>query len=49
MRVTLKIWRQDGPTAGGRFETHQVDDVSEDMSFLEVLDTLNERFGVQYW
>ena len=43
MRVTLKIWRQDGPTAGGRFETHQVDDVSEDMSFLEVLDTLNER------
>jgi len=43
MRVTLKIWRQDGPSSAGTFETHQVDDVSEDMSFLEVLDTLNER------
>ena len=43
MRVTLKIWRQDGPNAAGTFETHQMDEVSEDMSFLEVLDGLNER------
>ncbi|MGC1273345.1 MAG: succinate dehydrogenase/fumarate reductase iron-sulfur subunit [Planctomycetaceae bacterium] len=41
--VTLKIWRQSGPEADGRFETFRVDDVNPDMSFLELLDTLNER------
>ncbi len=43
MRVTLKVWRQAGPDQPGRFETHQLDDVTEDMSFLEMLDVLNER------
>lgn len=43
MRLTLKVWRQDGPRAAGRLETYPCDDVSEDMSFLELLDTLNER------
>ena len=43
MKVTLKVWRQDGPRAPGAFETHDVDDVSPDMSFLEVFDVLNER------
>ncbi len=43
MRLTLEVWRQ--PTAGapGRFKTYQMDDVSPDMSFLEMLDVLNER------
>ena len=40
---TLKVWRQDGPDAAGRFETHTVDEVSEEASFLELLDVLNER------
>ena len=43
MRLTLKIWRQDGPDATGGFETYTVDDISEDMSFLEMLDELNEN------
>ena len=35
--------RQDGPTAPGAFHTYEADDISEEMSFLEVLDVLNER------
>ncbi|MCG7321591.1 MULTISPECIES: succinate dehydrogenase/fumarate reductase iron-sulfur subunit [Arsenicicoccus] len=42
MRITLKIWRQAGPAAKGALATYQLDDISEDMSFLEVLDVLNE-------
>jgi len=43
MRLSLRIWRQAGPDAPGRFELHSVADVSPDMSFLELLDVLNER------
>ena len=43
MRVTLQVWRQDGPDSPGGFKTYQVDDISEEMSFLEMLDILNER------
>jgi succinate dehydrogenase / fumarate reductase, iron-sulfur subunit len=43
MRVTLKIWRQDNPAAAGGMVTYQLDAVSEDMSFLEMLDVLNEE------
>ena len=43
MRVTLQVWRQPGPGARGRFETYPMDDVSPDMSFLELFDVLNER------
>ena len=39
----LKVWRQAGPDAAGRFETHHIDEVSEEASFLELLDVLNER------
>ena len=42
MNLTLQVWRQAGPNAPGRFETYEMDDVTEDMSFLEVLDLLNE-------
>ncbi|WP_128772694.1 succinate dehydrogenase/fumarate reductase iron-sulfur subunit [Actinomyces oricola] len=43
MRVTLDIWRQDGPRAGGRFETHVVEDAEPEMSLLELLDRLNDQ------
>jgi succinate dehydrogenase / fumarate reductase iron-sulfur subunit len=45
MRITLTVWRQPGPDAPGQFETYDVDDVSPDMSFLEMLDVLNERLN----
>ena len=41
--LTLRIWRQSGPDDAGRFETHQVDEISAEASFLELLDILNER------
>ena len=43
LSLTLEIWRQSGPDDAGRFETHQVDGVSTHLSFLEMLDLLNER------
>jgi succinate dehydrogenase / fumarate reductase, iron-sulfur subunit len=42
MKLNLKIWRQAGPTAAGRLEAYTADDVSPDMSFLEMLDVVNE-------
>ena len=45
MRITLSIWRQSGPDDDGHMETHQLSDVSPDMSFLEMLDHLNERLA----
>ncbi|NBP52767.1 MAG: succinate dehydrogenase/fumarate reductase iron-sulfur subunit [Actinobacteria bacterium] len=41
--ITLKIWRQSGPNDGGHFETYKVDEISDEASFLEMLDYLNER------
>jgi succinate dehydrogenase / fumarate reductase, iron-sulfur subunit len=43
MNLTLHVWRQTDPTDDGRFETYRADGVSEHMSFLELLDTVNER------
>lgn len=43
MRIILKIWRQDGPAHAGRMVSYRLDDVSPDMSFLEMLDVLNEH------
>ena len=42
MRLTLRVWRQTGPDAPGRFEIYVASDVSPDMSFLEMLDVVNE-------
>jgi succinate dehydrogenase / fumarate reductase, iron-sulfur subunit len=42
VNLTLRVWRQAGPDAPGRFETYQVT-VSEDASFLEMLDLVNEQ------
>ena len=43
MKLKLKIWRQAGPEDSGQFEMHDLDGVSEDCSFLEMLDLLNEQ------
>ena len=42
MNLTLKIWRQKNSKAKGVVETHKLNDVSPDSSFLEMLDVLNE-------
>ena len=42
MKITLHVWRQSGPDAAGRFERYERGDVSPDMSFLELLDVVNE-------
>ena len=43
MKLTLHVWRQKNAKAGGRFVTYDANDVSPDMSFLEMLDVLNEQ------
>ena len=42
MDLTLRVWRQEGPDDEGRFETYGAAGISEDMSFLEMLDIVNE-------
>jgi succinate dehydrogenase / fumarate reductase iron-sulfur subunit len=43
MKLTLKVWRQKNNQDKGRFETYDLDGVSEHMSFLEMIDVLNEK------
>ncbi|MER0479286.1 succinate dehydrogenase/fumarate reductase iron-sulfur subunit [Streptomyces sp. Edi2] len=43
MKLTLRIWRQQHADAPGALSTYEVDGISPDMSFLEMLDTLNEE------
>ena len=43
MNLTLKVWRQQNASSKGRFETYQVSDISSEMSFLEMIDVLNEK------
>lgn len=47
MKITVRVWRQDGPEAEGKMVPYEVDEVSEHMSFLEMLDVLNERLTMQ--
>ena len=42
MKLTVRVWRQSGPDAEGRLVDYPVEDASPDMSFLELLDVLNE-------
>lgn len=42
MKIKLKVWRQKNAQDKGGFKTYDLDDVSEDMSFLEMFDVLNE-------
>lgn len=41
--LTLKVWRQSGPDGEGRFESHQIPEISDEASLLELIDILNER------
>jgi succinate dehydrogenase iron-sulfur subunit len=43
MKLTLHVWRQAGPDAPGKLVRYEATDVSPDMSFLEMLDVVNER------
>ena len=43
MNITLKVWRQESASQPGRFEMYEAPGISPDMSFLEMLDTVNER------
>jgi succinate dehydrogenase / fumarate reductase iron-sulfur subunit len=45
--LTLKLWRQAASTAAGGFETYDVPDISPEMSFLEMLDIVNDRLTVE--
>lgn len=47
MTIHLKVWRQAGPDAPGRFVDYTVEDANPHMSFLELLDVLNERLMTQ--
>jgi succinate dehydrogenase / fumarate reductase, iron-sulfur subunit len=43
MNLTLRVWRQAGPNAEGALKEYQAKDINPDMSFLEMLDVVNER------
>lgn len=43
MNLTLKVWRQNNATERGRFETYNAQNISPDMSFLEMIDVVNEH------
>ncbi len=43
MKLTLKVWRQKNKNDKGRFDTYLIDNIIEDMSFLEMMDVLNEQ------
>ncbi|MGJ3509935.1 succinate dehydrogenase/fumarate reductase iron-sulfur subunit [Enemella sp. A6] len=47
MRVELEVWRQDGPSTPGAFETHVIEDATPEMSLLELLDRLNDQLVEQ--
>jgi succinate dehydrogenase / fumarate reductase iron-sulfur subunit len=43
INLTLKVWKQKNKSSKGRFETYAVNNISTEMSFLEMFDVLNER------
>ena len=43
INIKVRVWRQAGPKAKGAFETYELNHVSVDSSFLEMLDVLNEQ------
>jgi succinate dehydrogenase / fumarate reductase iron-sulfur subunit len=47
INLTLKIWRQKGSDAKGALETFQATDISTDMSFLEMIDVINEKLTLE--
>jgi len=47
INLTLKIWRQKGPDARGKLETYKANDIPTDMSFLEMIDVINEKLTLE--
>src|SRR5271170_3112197 len=47
MTLNLKIWRQTGPNDQGRFMDFVAKEISDDMSFLEMLDVVNQQLIIQ--
>ena len=47
INLTLKVWRQKGPNVKGRLETYYANDISTDMSFLEMIDVVNEQLTLE--
>jgi succinate dehydrogenase / fumarate reductase iron-sulfur subunit len=47
MQLTLKIWRQENADSTGKMVSYQIDNVSPDMSFLEMMDVLNEELMIK--
>ena len=47
MNIKLKIWRQKNANAKGKFENYTLEDVSPEMSFLEMMDALNMKLIIQ--
>lgn len=47
IRLTLKVWRQEGPKTKGRLETYEARHISTEMSFLEMLDIVNEQLTLE--
>jgi succinate dehydrogenase / fumarate reductase iron-sulfur subunit len=47
VKITLQIWRQANTASEGAMHTYELDSVSEDMSFLEMLDVLNEELNAK--
>ncbi|MEC9283893.1 MAG: succinate dehydrogenase/fumarate reductase iron-sulfur subunit [Bdellovibrionota bacterium] len=47
LKLTLKVWRQESAADSGKFESYDLDNVSTDMSFLEMMDVLNEKLVLE--
>jgi succinate dehydrogenase / fumarate reductase iron-sulfur subunit len=47
INLKLKVWRQNGPDAKGHLETYEAESISTDMSFLEMLDVVNEKLTLE--
>jgi len=47
INLTLKVWRQQSPNSKGRLETYEANNISKDMSFLEMLDVINEQLTLE--
>ena len=47
MKITVRIWRQKNADSKGKLVPYELDNVSEHMSFLEMIDVLNERLTLE--
>ena len=47
INIKLKVWREGGSYGTGKFEDHNLPDIGTDMSFLEMIDVLNEKLTLE--